>query len=118
MKTAVIIKGNPKFVIGNPDADRFYNEVKSFLEEQGFSVTFDAGEAYTSPVKADLWISHSRGADRLRFAPKGTKTIMLGIQGGINHPEDRSLVRGDIPEKWHYILTEEMKEKIKMELAK
>ena len=118
MKTAVIIKGNPKFVANNPDADRFYDDVKNFLEELGYSVTFDPGKEYTRPIDADLWISHSRGADRLRFAPEGTKTIMLGILGGINHPEDRSLVRGDIPEKWHYILTDEMKEKIKMELAK
>ncbi len=118
MKTAVIIKGNPKFITDNPDADRFYGEVKSFLEELGYFVTFDAGEPYTSPIKADLWIAHSRGSERLRYAPEGTKTIALGSEGGINHPEDKSLVRGDIPEKWHYLLTDEMKEKIKVELAK
>ena len=65
-KTAVIIKGNPKFIDNNKDADSFYEEIKSFLEDLGFEVSFDKGEPYTSPDKADLWIGHSRGADRLR----------------------------------------------------
>lgn len=118
VKSAVIIKGNPKFIIGNLDADRFYDEVKHFLEDQGFSATFDLGESYSSPVKADLWIGHSRGNDRLRFAPTGTKTIMLATLGGINNPDDKALFAGAIPDKPHYILTDEMKEKIKIELVK
>jgi len=118
MKTAVIIKGNPKFVAGNKEADKYYADLASFLEEQGFSVTFDPGLEYTTPKKADLWISHSRGKDRLRFAPEGIMTIATGVEGGINHPEDKSLKKGDIPDNFHYILTEEMKKKIKEELIK
>ncbi|MCK9352166.1 MAG: hypothetical protein WCT49_03150 [Candidatus Paceibacterota bacterium] len=116
MKTAVIIKGNPKFITDNPDADRFYCEIKRFLEGEGYSVTFDHGEAYTQPPDADVWIGHSRGNDRLRFATGGTKTIMLSTVGGINHPEDKALSHGVVPDKFHYILTEDMKEKIKEKL--
>jgi hypothetical protein len=118
MKTAVIIKGNPKFVEGNPDADKYYANFASFLESLGFSVTFDPGLEYTSPAKADLWVSHSRGKDRLKFASEGIMTIATGIEGGINHPDDTSLKKGDIPDKFHYILTDEMKEKIKEKLMK
>lgn len=116
MKTAVIIKGNPKFIEGNKYADAFYNDLKDFLVMLGYEVDFDAGEPHTVPHKADLWISHSRGSDRLRFAPEGTKTIALGTEGGINNPDDHALKPGDVPEKAHYILTEEMKEKITQQL--
>ena len=116
MKSAVISKGNPKFVAGNPEADRFYHELKLFLEQLGYAVSFDAGEPYTSPMVADVWIGHSRGSDRLRFASAGTKTIAVGILGGINHPNDTSLSRGQIPDAAHYLLTDEMKERIKQAL--
>lgn len=36
MKTAVIIKGNPKFVTGNKDAGKYYADIACFLEEIGF----------------------------------------------------------------------------------
>jgi hypothetical protein len=116
MKSAVIIKGNPKFVEGNPDADRFYAELKSFLEELGYQATLDSGEPHTQPKPADVWIAHSRGVDRLRFAPPETITIALGTKGGINHPQDKSLKKGDVPDKYHYILTDEMREAIKKHL--
>ncbi len=118
MKTAVIIKGNPKFVASNPDADRFYADLKAFLEGLGFSVSFDAGEPYTSPPAADLWIGHSRGSDRLQYAPAGTITVALGTLGGINHSDDNSLSPGQVPDISHYILTQEMKEEIKSVLER
>lgn len=77
---AVIIKGNPYYVSRAEKAayDKFYAEVRSILLDSGFSqVVFDAGEPYTTPPKADLWVGHSRGGDRLRFAPEGTKTLRL-----------------------------------------
>ena len=117
MKTAVIIKGNPKFIEGNKDAERFYQDLKLFLMDLGYSVDFDAGEPHTVPLSADLWISHSRGSSRLKFAPHGTKTIALGTEGGINNPEDKTIFPGQVPEKAHYILTEDMKEKIKIEIT-
>lgn len=112
MKTAVIIKGNPKFVDGNRDADRFYNELKLFLESLGYVVSLDTGEPYTEPKAADVWVGHSRGVDRLRFASEGTVTIAIGAEGGINHPQDKSLRKGDVPDQYHYMLTDEMKEQI------
>ena len=56
--TAVIIKGNPEYISGHDD---FYEEIKDFLEELGYKVSFDEGAPYTVPPKADLWIGHSRG---------------------------------------------------------
>lgn len=112
IKTAVIIKGNPKFIEGNSEADRFYDDLKRFLEGLGYSVSFDPGSPYTSPDVASVWVGHSRGVDRLRFAPHGTIVVSLGVEGGINHPQDQSLKKGDIPDSYHYILTEDMKNAI------
>ena len=114
---AVIIKGNPKFVENNPLADKFYNELKDFLTSLGYKISFDVGEPYTQPEEADVWVGHSRGSDRLRFASENTKTIALGIEGGINHPKDTSLLPGQIPDEFHYILTEEMKDEIRRALG-
>jgi len=113
MKTAVIIKGNPEFVNNNPQAGKFYDGLRTFLESLDYSVTFDPGLPHTKPVDADLWISHSWGSSRLPFAPKGTKTIALGTKGGINHPRDRALEPSQMPDEFHYILTAEMKDTIK-----
>lgn len=113
MKTAIIIKGNPTFVSNNAEADAFYHALAEFLRALGFHVSFDPGEPYTSPKSADVWIGHSRGVDRLRFAPDGIITIALGTEGGINHPLDKSLRKGDVPDSYHYILTEEMKGEIR-----
>jgi hypothetical protein len=76
-KTAVIVTGNPLFVKGNPSAIRFYGEIEEYLKGIGYAVSRDPGDAYTSPPKADIWIGHSRGADRMRFAPKGTLTMTV-----------------------------------------
>ena len=116
--TTVIIKGNPKFVAGNPAADDFYQEIKAFLENIGYVVTLDPGEPYTSPPPADLWIGHSRGVDRLRFAPPETKTLAFGssLPGSVNHPLDSSKdIYGPtdtIPNAHHYAFTEAMKQAI------
>jgi len=78
---AVIIKGNPKYLRMpkiKPLAIAFYAEIKQLLIARGFRVTFDPGKEYTSPDKtAKAWIAHSRGIDRLRFAPKTVQTIAL-----------------------------------------
>ena len=110
-KTAVIITGNPKY-INNNTAKRFYAELKSFIESNGYKVEFDPGKEHTEPKKADLWIGHSRGADRLRFAPKDTKVIAIGCKGGINHPNDKAFEKGQIPDDNHFTLTNEMKSEI------
>lgn len=78
---AIIVKGNPKYLNNEkvkPLAEALYAEIKKILEEKGYAVEFDAGKEYTQPREgAAVWIGHSRGIDRLRFAPKGVKTIEL-----------------------------------------
>lgn len=111
--SAVIIKGNPRWVKDNPRADAFYDKLGKHLKRQGYAVAYDAGEPHTSPPKADLWVGHSRGIDRLRFAPKGTKTVALGHDAGIAHPKDntRSIHGPSViePNKYHYAVTNRMR---------
>ena len=114
-KTAVIITGNTKII--NSDkyksiANKFYNDIKEYLELKGYSVTFDPGLEYTRPHKADLWIGHSRGVTRLQYAHKGTKTLAFGDEGGINHPKDVSLRKGNPMNDYHFIFSKEQKEAI------
>lgn len=88
-RKAVIIKGNPKFVEGSQKklAEPFYNNLKELLEAKGYETSYDAGEPHTTPEAADLWVGHSRGQDRLRFAPEGTRTL------AIDQYEDRAAER-------------------------
>jgi hypothetical protein len=75
---AYIIKGNPEVMKNNmEDYDKFYNSVADVLKAKGMTVAFDAGEPDTLPPGGKLWVGHSRGADRLRFAPKGVSTLRL-----------------------------------------
>lgn len=86
---AVIIRGN-----ATRDSDvsnSLYSGLHRYLKRRGFQVSEDAGEPYTLPdTTAKLWIGHSRGADRLAYAPDGIQTIAIGSRqpGAINHPED------------------------------
>ncbi len=132
-KTAVIIKGNPALVNGNVRADTFYADLKTFLESLDFEVSFDAGEPYTTPPKADVWIGHSRGSDRLRFALPETIVVGLGVPESVeghsfpvvNHPKDElahrvyksgKILRGEdtahLDDTNHYILTDDMKRQL------
>jgi hypothetical protein len=117
-KTAVIIHGNPKFVEGKDKtlADAFYAELQRLLEKHGYEVSHDPGKPYTAPKKATIWIGHSRGADRLRFAPPDTKKIAIGTPDPdpdwiyISHPKDeKRLALGLTPNKYHYMLTSKMR---------
>jgi hypothetical protein len=79
-KTAVVVKGNPRFVEDarvKKCADTFYEDIAAIMEARGYAVAFDRGEPYTTPPNATVWIGHSRGVDRLRFAPAGVKTVAL-----------------------------------------
>jgi len=116
--TAVVIKGNPEYISGHDD---FYEEIKDFLEEQGYKVSFDKGAPYTVPPKADLWIGHSRGSDRLEGAvPEYAKAVLaIGVPEpdkqpfpAINHPDDDPKM-GKEPDDAHFIFTKKMKNKIK-----
>lgn len=113
-RTAVIVTGNPKYITNNPDAAKFYDALESHLQGRGYAVSRDPGEPHTSPPVADLWVGHSRGADRLRFAPEGTATIAVGSnrEGAINHGrDDVSRAPGTkTPPKSHYVLTHAMRD--------
>lgn len=115
-RTAVLITGNPKFIDNNPDAHSFYDSLEHFMVGKGYSVVRDAGEPHTRPPKADVWVGHSRGVDRFPYAPEGTLTIRVGAPGGINHPEDKAMEPGQVPNKSHFLLTEAMKKSISNEL--
>jgi superfamily II DNA or RNA helicase len=116
--TAVIIRGNPKFVANNAAAEAFYAKLQKHMEQQGYEVTQDAGEPHTVPAAANVWLGHSRGVDRFRFAPDGTRTIGLGAPGGINHPDDTAMEPGDVPTAAHYKLTPAMIKALKEQLQK
>lgn len=73
-----IIKGNPDVDTANAhNYSKFYDDVASVVQQTGLTPAFDDGLAGTLPPGGKLWIGHSRGADRLRFAPKGVSTIRL-----------------------------------------
>lgn len=112
-RKAVLITGNPKFIQNNPAADDFYHQIENHLGSLGYDVTRDAGEPHTSPPPADLYVTHSRGADRLRFVAPSARSVMFGShrEGAINHPEDRPKegLLHETPHPSHYVFTNEMR---------
>jgi len=108
--TAVIIKGNPKFIKDNPVADDFYSSMKDYLEDIGYSVSMDPGKPYTSPETADLWVGHSRGIDRLRFAPDGVSTVKADNYQDWDMDNPNDYDEDGNPKSKHYELTTELKE--------
>jgi len=115
--SAVIVKGNPEYVADNPKAADFYAKLQAWLESKGYTVGTDPGEPYTEPPAADLWVGHSRGADRLRFAPEGTRTLSIGAKDGINHPDDNAMEEGQTPGDAHFTLTDDMLSRIGTKMA-
>lgn len=109
---AVVVTGNPAYVRGNPAADAFYADVSGHLRGLGYDVATDPGEPHTVPPPAAVWVGHSRGADRLPFAPPGTVAVPIGSarDGAINHPADPvHLPAGSYtPGPEHYTFTPEM----------
>ena len=117
---AVIVKGNPDFVQHNPQARRFYRQLAAALRQYGYATSFDAGKPHTVPDEtAALWVGHSRGADRLRFAPPTTRTLALGanLPGAVNHPDDDVTTPfhrvGGKPPDAHYVLTAAMRQALR-----
>lgn len=87
---AVIITGNPDRK-APPRPGTLYDGLQHHLESRGYRVTRDPGLPHTTPDEsAAVWVGHSRGAGRLRFAPPGVTTISVGSHqpGSINHPGD------------------------------
>lgn len=92
--SAVIVKGNPRYIKQQAVlADPFYAELEKRLRDSGFEVAYDPGEPYTMPPPADLWVGHSRGADRFRFAPPEQLVLRIGASHpeALNHPDDMGL---------------------------
>jgi GNAT superfamily N-acetyltransferase/2'-5' RNA ligase len=121
-KRVTIIKGNPKYITGNKKAVAFYMDLKKRLEDEGYEVGFDAGEPYTTPSNDDYaWIGHSRGTDRLRFAPDTVRTLATGApekDWAVNHPDDVIGGKGNDPVDAHYTLTDDMFDRMKNILSK
>ena len=132
-RKAIIIKGNPAYIKDNSDADKFYRQIEYLLKELGYDVGFDAGEPNTVPDEdADLWVGHSRGADRLRFAPSKTQTVKLDDyepeeyrsaqekeyarlfkELGVKRIADIPVDKRPKPGKEHYTFNEAMQEAVK-----
>ena len=110
---AVIVKGNQKYIEHpsiKPLADRFYSEIKTILESKGYEVSFDAGDDHTVPDEtAAVWIGHSRGIDRLRFANPDIRTIKLQTQDSTRIFADND-ERGRDPS--HYQLSSDDRDKL------
>ena len=116
-KSAVIIKGNPKYT-NSRIAKSFYSELEQFLIDNGYTVHIDDGSIKSRPPVADVWIGHSRGIDKLDAAPAETLTIQMGFPSeydAISHPKDNAAV-GRLPNKYHFTLSSEMKRKLKQRL--
>lgn len=125
-QSVVIITGNPKRITKKKHKS-FYDELAVFLQGLDCTVQFDAGNPYTTPLPADIWIGHSRGADRLRFAPEKTLTIALGSHksGAINHSKEivspdpthfDSLSKKE--QQYHFTLDTQMKNEIANRIKK
>lgn len=117
MLTAVLIKGNPKY-INNNLARLYYKDIVSFVESLGVKITTDPGASFTCPVAADFYIGHSRGCSRSRCTGD-TIFLKFGDLDGINHPLDHKWImeykpgftKGDPPAA-HFIFTEEQQQAI------
>ena len=110
--SVTLITGNPDHIEGNARAAAYYATIERLLRKRGHEVKRDPGLPYTVPEESDLWIGHSRGADRLRFAPEHTETLAFGAPdypGAINHPSDGEKAGPEDaayePPSEHYIFT-------------
>lgn len=73
-----IIKGNPEVDKANAGHyEKLYDDIAKIVGENGFTSEFDQGLDKTVPPGGKLWIGHSRGGDRLRFAPDNISTLRL-----------------------------------------
>lgn len=105
---AIIIKGNPKY-LEDPRvkfmAEAFYAAIEAVLLAGGLRVEFDPGEPHTVPKAGALaWVGHSRGADRLQYAPEGVFILeVIGEAGHCHRQELAGLSQG------HYQLSSQDK---------
>lgn len=117
--TALVIKGNAKFIENNTVAEQFYADIESYLNKKGYNVHFDVS------VDADLLIGHSNGLTKLNHHHGNSKLLAFGAipekatRSDIifaNHPIDENYLKAchytrryDYPIPEHYVFTDEMK---------
>jgi len=118
MLKAVLFKGNPKFVTNNHLADEFYSILRGLLEDFGYKVAVLEPLSHSDEHEnVHLWVGHSMGGWYISInGPSNIKRIVIGsrVAGSLYHPKDNVItsVYWKIPNKYHYILTEEMKDAI------
>lgn len=96
---AVLITGNPKY-INNERARTYYASIIQFLNANGVDVAVDPGAEMTCPPKADFYVAHSRGCDRVRCVegtPSERNFLMFGDLQGYIHPVDAEWQRNNKP---------------------
>lgn len=120
--SAVIILGNPKY-INNRHARQYYRKIEKFLKSHMVDVSFDPGNDYTCPKKADFYIGHSRGASRIicfKDTPQYSYFLRFGDIGGYIHPVDEKWQKENPPNqteynpppKEHFVFTKDQKDAI------
>jgi len=105
--TAVIIKDDPDVINKDQYADDFYFEVQRYLERSGYQVTMVENYPGIPIVRADVWIGHANGQERLKEAPEGTLTVKIGNPKA-QHPYD---------DGYQYVLTDDIKQELDLVLA-
>lgn len=115
-RTATIIRGNPLY---DRESRKLISDLKTLLQTEGYRVRTDRGRDHTTPKESDLYIGHSRGAERLRFINGGIRIpIGSSLEGAINHPLDRAFLRGSEPDSSHFTLSDEMREELLRRIRK
>lgn len=117
-ETAVLITGNPKYLNmydGLPS--RFYSQIQNILSKEGYDVIVDPGKEFTEPPRADLYVGHSSGSGRLRFVSPESRTISLA-DSSLHHPRDNAYNNRAVPNRFHFVLTSEMKKRLVEEAKK
>ena len=121
MLRVVIIKGNLKWDV--EACNKMYNTIQSFILSKfpTTDIVIDPGLPLTIPDKtAHIWIGHSRGTDRFKWADKKTQLLGLGTEKSstykvVNHPHDNTIgknIESTIPNSDHYMFTDKMQESI------
>lgn len=123
---ATLITGNPRFIDGNDEAEKYYQDIEKYLVDWGYEVARDPGENFTCPPKSDLYVGHSRGAGRYRCVANNPdlqwRFLKFGDLDGYIHPKDAQFQkanqhlfgtsRAPTPPKEHYEFTKEQKRAI------
>ena len=123
---AVVITGNPKFTEGNKTAEKFYREIKNYLQQKGYTVYFQSpNDPCTPPRQAHLLVGHSNGLYKLNSYMENGKLLAFGAIPEkatnnkivfANHPVDEEYLkkchynrRYDYPIPEHFVFTDGMK---------